>query len=95
MTLLYLALAYMAGIVLGRLAWEFGWPGCGRLPALWPLPLLLLPWTPLLNRLAWLRPPATGPIRWPASAGFEPPRRGPAVALWVALALCLVAGLLR
>lgn len=95
MLLLICALAYFAGIVLGRFLWQTGLIDCGFPDGLWLAPLLLLPLAPFLNRLA-----PTGPeephMRWPASAGFRSPERS----LWTpgllaALTLCLIAGALR
>jgi competence protein ComEC len=94
MIMLYLALAYMLGIALGRLAWSAGWLDCSWPTGLWLLPLALLPLLPTLNQLPWLRPrPAS--LRWPQSAGFAPPRVGPSPALVIALGLCLLIGVLR
>src|SRR5687767_3535599 len=94
MTLLYLALAYMIGIALGRRAWEAGWVDCTFPDWLWLLPLALLPATVLLNRLVGLFQAKT-PLRWPVKAGFERPRTGPSPALGVALVLCILTGALR
>jgi hypothetical protein len=46
MTLLYLALGYMAGIALGRLAWDAGLTGCATPAWLWLAPLAAIPLTP-------------------------------------------------
>lgn len=94
MTLLYLALAYMAGIALGRLAWTAGWLDCTWPNELWLLPLVLLPLLPTLNQLPWFRPRLLL-LRWPQTAGFEPPRRAPSPALVIAAGLCLLIGALR
>jgi competence protein ComEC len=94
MTLLYLTLAYMVGIALGRFAWSVGWIDCTWPDGLWLLPLAMLPWVPTLNHLPWFRPRPV-PLRWPQAAGFEPPRRGPAPALVMAIGLCLLLGALR
>lgn len=94
MTLLYLAVAYLIGIALGRAVWEAGWVDCTFPTWLWLIPLALLPTTALLNRLASLFQPKTA-LCWPTRAGFERPRRGPAPALWLALPLCLLLGALR
>jgi competence protein ComEC len=93
MTLLYLALAYMAGVLVGRILYDWSGLMC-PLPAwLWLLPLALLPLTLLLNP----RPdPATNlPLRWPASAGFEVPVERKSPGLAAAVTLCLLAGALR
>lgn len=95
MTLLYLAIAYLLGIVLGRYLWA-GHPfGCQFPTALWLLPLSLLPFLPLLKRFPRFQRRITAPMRWPASAGFEPPTVGPSPVLLMALGLCLVMGVLR
>ncbi|MCB0047009.1 MAG: ComEC/Rec2 family competence protein [Caldilineaceae bacterium] len=94
MFLLYCALAYFAGLTLGRLAWSAGFMSCGFPPWLWMGPLLLLPFVSLINR--WQTSPDASPLRWPQSAGFRPPpstlwTRG----LLTALALCALGGALR
>jgi competence protein ComEC len=91
MILLYLALAYMTGLGLGQLLWDYGVMSCDFSGWLWSLPLVALPLTALLKR----QQPVDIPMVWPASAGFEPPvqRRHPG--LWVALALVLMAGIFR
>ncbi len=93
MTLLYLALAYGAGIMLGRLAWDAGLLGCGLPGWLWLPPLALLPFTGFLNH--WQPRLAAGAMRWPVTAGFTPPRRGIAPGLVVGAALCVLVGGLR
>ncbi|MCX6047646.1 MAG: ComEC/Rec2 family competence protein [Chloroflexi bacterium] len=94
MTLLYLTLAYMLGLLFGRIGWEAGWIGCNFPDWLWWLPLLLLPVTPLLNWFS-LRSRQDVALRWPAWAGFEPPRSPLSPALGLALFLCSLTGLLR
>ena len=95
MVLLYLALAYFAGILGGRFAWDVGWIGCEFPHWLWWGPALLLPFTPLLNRLHATKQ-ADAALVWPRSAGFSPPRTQPwTPALLAALALCMVTGALR
>lgn len=94
MTLLYLTLAYLLGILLGRLGGDAGWFGCTFPHWLWWLPLSLVPVTPLLNRLLLLPHPKV-PLRWPTWAGFEPPRSSLTPALLTALGLCLLTGLFR
>ncbi len=94
MTLFYLAIAYLAGIALGQVAWNRGLIGCAFPGSWWPLFLAALLLTPLLNRLL---PPweAPGALRWPRSAGFTAPRRTLSPAVWVAIALCLASGFWR
>ncbi len=94
MTLLYLALAYLAGIALGQAAWNMGLIACAFPSRWWALFLLALPVTPLLNRLL-PEPQASAPLRWPRSAGFRPPRRGLSPALWAGIVLCLAGGFWR
>src|SRR5262245_2203227 len=94
MTILYLALAYMAGIALGRIAWGLGWLDCSWSTWLWWVPLALLPWLATLNQLPCFRPRPT-PLRWPQQAGFETARRGPSPVLFIAMGLCLLIGALR
>ncbi len=94
MTLLYIAVAYLCGIALGRSAWVLGWLDCEFPTWLWWIPLLLLPLSPLCNRLSPLQP-RSEMLRWPVAAGFEMPRSGPSPALFAALGLALVVGLLR
>lgn len=95
MTLLYLPLAYMLGILLGQALWNAGWISCGFPNWLWLAPLAWLPLTPLLNRLPFFTPPTLATMRWPASAGFEPPNSGPSPALLAALLLSVAVGGLR
>ncbi len=97
MTLLWLAIAYLLGIALGRALWTTGLVGCDFPGWLWLATLAALPFTPLLHRLPSLAPtPATlAAMRWPARFGFRPPRRDPTTALLAAVALSLLTGTLR
>ena len=92
MALLCCALVYLAGIVLGRLAWEAGLLGCATPGWLWLVPLALLPLAPLLDRLYTPRPVA---LRWPTRAGFVVPGPSLTPALGAALLLCGLSALLR
>jgi competence protein ComEC len=94
-TLLYLTIAYLLGIALGRFLWAGYGGGCQFPGWLWWLPLGLLLLTPLLHRLPFFQAKATTPLRWPERAGFTPPRTGPSPVLLIALALGLVMGVLR
>ncbi|MCB0084408.1 MAG: ComEC/Rec2 family competence protein, partial [Caldilineaceae bacterium] len=95
MTLLYLAIAYLLGIALGRLCWDLAWFGCAFPNWLWLGPLVLLPLSPLVNRLPiWPRKRAL-PMRWPVWAGFEIPQTGPSPAWVAAFLLALCTGTLR
>lgn len=92
MTLLFLALAYLVGIAAGRALWEAGLFGCAFPGWLWLLPLAALP----LPFVWEARQPApAGAMRWPASAGFAPPRPQWREALVGALLLAALAGALR
>lgn len=94
MTLIYLTVAYLAGVVLGQWAWQGGWLGCDVPRWAWLAAAALLPLTVLLQRDD--APPAPEPpLRWPVSAGFAVPRSRFSVALWVAIGVCVVMGVLR
>ncbi len=84
----------MLGLLFGRIGWEAGWLGCSFPDWLWWLPLVLLPAAPLLNRLP-LRSRSSLAMRWPAWAGFEPPRSRLTPAFVLALILCSLTGALR
>lgn len=49
MTLLYLALAYITGILAGCILYDWSGLACPLPGWLWLLPLAILPFTPLLN----------------------------------------------
>ena len=94
MTLLYLTLAYMLGIGLGKWVWDYGLLNCDLPTWLWWIPLSLLLFTPLLHQ--WERDRIiVPPMRWPASAGFVPPYPPLTLTLCTGLALCLLTGILR
>ncbi len=90
MTLFYLALAYLLGIMAGRLLLDAAGVTCALPEWLWLAPLALLPATFLLRRR-----PAADELTWPVAAGFTAPARGVDPALVAAIAFCLVAGGLR
>lgn len=94
-TLLYLTLAYLLGIGLGKLIGDAGWIGCTFPQALWILPCSVLPLCPLLARLPFFIPQSAALLRWPMRAGFIPPRQGPSPALVAACLLCICTGALR
>ena len=94
MTLLYLSIAYMLGVALGRWLWGLGWISCATPDWLWMAPLLLLPFTPILDKVPGLRP-STANLRWSGRYGFAPPRYGPTQVLLLAMLLCLGTGILR
>ena len=93
MTLLYLALAYMAGILAGRILYDWLGLACPLPGWLWLIPLALLPLTLLFTRKP--EPATAPPLRWPVSAGFEIPVERQSLALAVAVVLCLASGALR
>ncbi|MEM7132703.1 MAG: DNA internalization-related competence protein ComEC/Rec2 [Chloroflexota bacterium] len=95
MALIFLTLAYFIGLILGQALWGANWVGCAFPAWLWILPLATLPFAPLLNQWQIFRPHPAVPMRWPLSAGFEPPQSGPSPALIFACGLCLLAGTLR
>lgn len=94
MTLLYLSLATMLGIALGRWSWDAGWLGCGFPPWLWVAPLFGLPLTPLLTPLLRRFSPAVD-LRWPLWAGFRAPAARLSPPLLLALALAALCGAWR
>ena len=94
MGLLYAALAYMAGVALGKVAWEHAGLVCPLPTWLWLLPVAALGLAPLLDRLR-VSPAGAAPLRWPESAGFVRPRPALRPATAVALLLCVAAGALR
>ncbi|MFN2202931.1 MAG: ComEC/Rec2 family competence protein [Caldilineaceae bacterium] len=84
----------MAGIALGRWAWDAGVFPCA-FPSWWWIALLgIVPFSALLNRRVH-DPAAASGLRWPESAGFVPPRPSPTPGVLVAIALCLAAGCAR
>ena len=92
MALLYGALAYMVGIILGRILFDAAGLTCPLPGWLWLAPLAFLPLTALLKRKP---PPVSLALRWSMSAGFEPPTVGINPALVAAAVLCATAGALR
>ena len=92
MALLYGALAYMVGIILGRILFDAAGLECPLPGWLWLAPLAFLPLTALLKRKQPTAPPS---LRWPVSAGFDPPATGVNPALVAAVLLCATAGALR
>ncbi len=94
MTLFYLALAYLLGILAGRPLLDVAGVTCALPDWLWLAPLAAIALTPLLNRLQRPSPDAP-PLRWPVSAGFAPPRPPITPALGMALLLCTIGGALH
>lgn len=92
MALLYGALAYMVGIILGRIVFDAAGLECPLPGWLWLAPLAILPLTTLLKRK---QPPVPPAQCWPVSAGFDPPATGINPALVAAVVLCAAAGALR
>ena len=93
MTLLYLAIAYLVGIAAGQLLWQQGWFGCGVANRYWLTALALIP------ACLWLDARDVGriaePMRWPAAAGFIPPRGTRSTWLIGGLVLAGLCGILR
>jgi len=93
MKLLYLAIAYLLGIAAGQILWKSGWFGCGIGDQYWIAALALV--------CGFLWMDASGvrgagePMRWPATAGFSPPRRTPSTWLIGGLVLAGICGFLR
>lgn len=94
MRLLYLSLTYMVGVALGWWLGDAGLFRCQIPNAYWMVPLAILPFTPLINRLP-IFAPLPQKLRWPRRFGFRPLRFGPSPALVAALTLCLIIGVLR
>ena len=94
MTLLYLAIAFVAGAALGSTAWIAGVVPCD-FPA-WPWIALscALPFTPLLYRFR-AEPDRDVELRWPRSAGFVAPRSSLSLGLMAAVVLCVATGFAR
>ena len=93
MILLVLALTYLVGIAVGRWFWQMDWIGCAFPAWLWIAPVLSLPIWLWLDHAA--RPLANIELRWPASAGFVPPRPGIRPWLLLAAVTAMGAGVLR
>jgi competence protein ComEC len=91
MSLLFVAIAALIGVWLGRLAWGADLIGCDFPGWLWLAPLVALPFTPLLNRLR----PTVAPLHWPASSGFRAPQTGVPWGLVAACGLALLLGAFR
>lgn len=96
MTLVYLAVAFLAGVMLGQWAWQMGGLGCDVPRWAWLGAAALLPLTALLKRKETM-PTAAPRLRWPVSAGFAVPRPRGAIspALPAAIAVCVAMGALR
>jgi competence protein ComEC len=93
MALLYGSLAYMAGILIGRAIFDRLGVRCPLPEWLWLVPLGLLPLGLFLHRRHRARSAVA--MRWPTSAGFEPPGPSATPGMILVLALCAVAGALR
>ncbi len=93
MKLLTLTIAYLAGIAAGQLLWRQGWFGCGIGDTYWLTALALIPAGLWMD--ARMTGGAPGPMRWPAEAGFVPPRATPSNWLVGCAALAALCGILR
>ena len=93
MKLLYLAIAYIGGVAAGQLLWQQGWFGCGIGDLYWITALALIAVCLWMDARAIVR--VSEPLRWPATAGFVPPRGTPSSWLIGGLALAGICGLLR
>lgn len=93
MKLLTLTIAYLAGIAAGQLLWLQGWFGCGIGDIFWLTALALIPVGLWMD--ARMTGDAPGPMRWPAEAGFIPPRSTPSSWLVGCAALAVLCGVLR
>ena len=93
MRLLYLAIAYHLGLAAGQLVWKQGWFGCGTGDHFWVAALTLV------SFCIWMDTRGAGragvPMRWPAAAGFIPPRRTPSTWLAGGIVLAGICGILR
>jgi competence protein ComEC len=93
MKLLYLAVAYLAGLGAGQLLWQQGWFGCGIDDYFWIAALALIPvclWMDVRDV-----PRGSEPMVWPASAGFVRPRTSPSIWLIGGIFLAGICGVLR
>ena len=93
MKLLYLAVAYLAGLGAGQLLWQQGWFGCGIDDYLWISALALIPgclWMDVRDV-----PRGSEPMVWPTSAGFVRPRTSPSIWLIGGVVLAGMCGVLR
>ncbi len=93
MKLLTLTIAYLAGIAAGQILWRQGWFGCGIGDTYWLTALALIPVGLWMD--AKTKGDAPGPMRWPADAGFIPPRSTPSSWLVGCAALAALCGVLR
>ena len=93
MKLLYLALAYFLGLAAGQILWNQGWFGCGTGDHYWAGALALASLCVLIDAIGFGR--AGEPMRWPAEAGFSPPRRSPSTWFAGGIVLAGICGFLR
>lgn len=92
MPLLYVAIAYLAGVLVGAAVQPWLPAGCGVSAWPWLLSAALIPLAPFLNRL---RPEPETPLVWGREFGFRTPRSVISPALIAACALALCVGALR
>ncbi len=93
MRLLYLAIAYFLGLAAGQILWNQGWFGCGTGDHYWVGALALGSFCVLMDAIGFGR--AREPMRWPAEAGFSPPRRTPSAWFAGGIVLAGICGFLR
>ncbi len=93
MKLLYLALAYLLGLAAGQILWKQGWFGCGIGDQYWIAALALVGCFLWIDASGDRR--AGEPMRWPAAAGFSPPRSIPSTWFVGGLVLAGICGFLR
>ncbi len=93
MKLLYLAIAYLTGIAAGQILWKQGWFGCGIGDHFWIAALISVSLCICVD--AGRAGRAGEPMRWPATAGFSPPRRTPSIWFVGGIFLACICGFLR
>ncbi len=93
MKLLHLAITYLGGVTAGHFLWQQGWFGCGISALYWITALALTALFLWMDAKVKVR--VSAPLRWPAAAGFDPPRGTPSGWLIGGIALAGMCGILR
>ena len=93
MKLLHLAIAYLGGVTAGHFLWQQGWFGCGISDLYWITALALIALFLWMDAKVKVR--VSAPLRWPAAAGFAPPRGTPSGWLIGGIVLAGMCGILR